>query len=474
MKQAHVTLDDVQDIAFDELQIVDAPKYEERELGKPKVLMQGKHLRLSSMPWPLAPDRGFVLVQDGPSYESSVLEAKLLNLHTGEVLASLRTLYRPEYRVPGVAFGEADVDGKPWEVLVHASDGQIVPLWPVARDRKRFVEIHAGTGDAWVFEQQAAKDGEEDPYPPYRYAYWGDLRKAPPEPKEAFARRLEWNAHTPGGWLGPSWQDPAKAPLFLRVDDFGDDADECAKVELTPDGYHCVPFATWAMADGWRGEVRDDQPPVMSNAAKGEAQVLDLGERCVIEEVTLDPPRAMLRCKGFDGWYLWSPEKVVRVPRDLLLGVRSESRNGHVLELSLEQRPGEIEEKWIDMVSLRAIRARGASNLVPLSADREMLLSVRGQTTELHVLDVSTGQSHPIPFAGSSCVSVGVLAADLPLAIGECSNETTTGTALVDIEKHAIWQMPTVREAWVNPSGQSLIALVREREKTSIVQWSLD
>lgn len=479
LKEVRVTLADVQDIPRGELRIVEAPKYETRKLGKPKVLMEGKYLRLPDTPWPLAPDRGFVLVQDGPGWDSKVLEARLLDLRTGDVLATLRTVHRETYAKLGVALGEAEVGGKLHEVLVHASDGQIVPLWPVEQGKSRFVVINAGTGDAWVFEEQKGEaDAEEDPYPPYRYAYWGDLRKPPPEPKEEFAHRLEDHGSAPGGWLGPSWQDPAEAPLFLDVDSFGDDTGECAKVELRPDGYKCVPFGTWAMAAGWRGKVERDRPPVMTNVEQGERQILELGEDCVIEEVTLDPPRALIRCDDYDGRYLWSPEKAVRLPRELMLGMPSWSRDRHVLEISVERHLGvsDVEERWIDLVSLRGTHARMASSLTPSSPDGQILVEVWTQTAELHVLNLTTGRSRRIATARHPCAEFSAAAMEPPLAVYECldGDEVVRSMSAVRVDGNEIWPLPLLRELWVSSAGQLLVGLVEEKGKTSVLCWSME
>jgi hypothetical protein len=478
MKEVHVTLAHVQDIPRGELQLVDAPKYEARTLGKPKLLMEGKHLRLPDTPWPLAPDRGFVLVQDGPDYESNVLEARLIDLRSGDVLATLRSVYRSTYAKLGIGRGEAEVDGKLHEVLVHASDGQIVPLWPVEQAESRFAVINAGTGDAWVFEQQEAEPGaEEDPYPPYLYAYWADLRKRPPVPKEPFALRLEKNGRPPGGWLGPTWSDPAEAPLFLDVDSDAVDEDgvlECAKVELRPEGYECARAGAWAMAGGWRGVVEEDQPTVMSNAKHGELQVLEVGEGCKIEEVTLDPPRALLRCEDFDGSYLWSPEKVVRLPLDVVLGSDQWSRNRRVLEVTRHtgMQNVAIGQTWIDLVSFRAVHHHPVSNLTPYAMEQYVALA---DAEGLMILDVSLGNARRIS-TGQRCDDYSSPAASLPLFAYRCrgADESVKWIEAVDIERERSYRMPRFREAWLLDAGPAIVGLSLSARHSRVLRWDLD
>ena len=83
---------------------------------------------------------------DGLERRRSVRATLEIDPYDAINLATLRSLYRPAYHELGVALGEAEVDGKLHEVLVHASDGQIVPLWPVEHGDARFVVINAGTG----------------------------------------------------------------------------------------------------------------------------------------------------------------------------------------------------------------------------------------------------------------------------------------------------------------------------------------
>jgi hypothetical protein len=479
LKEVRVTLADVQDIPRGELQIVDAPKYDVRKLGKPKVLMEGRHLRLPDTPWPLAPDRGFVLVQDGPGYESKVLEARLLDLRTGDVLATLRTLYRPTYAKLGVALGQAEVDGKLHEVLVHASDGQIVPLWPVEQRASRFVVINAGTGDAWVFEEQKAAEGaEEDPYPPYRYAYWGDLRRPPPEPKEEFARRLEDHGSAPGGWLGPTWLDPADAPRFLHVDSFGDDTGECAKVELRADGYECVPFGTWAMAGGWRGRVERDRPVVMSNVEKGERQVLELGEGCVIEEVTLDPPRAILLCKKSYDRFIWSPEKVVRA-RSGIHGVQSWSRNRRVKTITHYLEPEGVERvkaTWLDMVGLQVVDSPQLPGMVSIFEEEWLLFSTDLLPARRYVKDPAMKEAYAVPLDTRACAELGVFAENGPLFISDClrSDESVVRMELVDARAREVWPLPKLDGVWIMASPRLVIGLMQSSGNSRILRFELD
>jgi len=475
MKEVHVTLADVEDIPYGELRIVEAPKYEVRKLGKPTVLMEGKHLRLPDTPWPLAPDRGFVLVQDGPDYESNVLEARLLDLRTGEVVASLRKVYRSIYAELGVALGQAEVDGTLHEVLVHASDGQIVPLWPVEQAESRFVVINAGTGDAWVFKVQPRKeDAEEDPYPPYRYAYWGDLRKRPPEPKEAFAHEIEQDSRPPGGWLGPTWSDPAKAPLFLEVDS---DNDECAKVELRPDGYKCVPFGTWAMAAGWLGTVEENRPLVMSNAERGEAQVLDLGKRCVIEEVTLDPPRAILECQEPNDRFLWSPQEVVRL-RPMRFGVRSWSRSRRVMSVTHYLEPEGVErisQTWLDVAGLRVVDSPRMSNVSSMFEDGWLILREGALFTQVYVANPTLDDVHRVPIDTRDCVYRDSMAGKGAWFISTCAgdDESVKSMALVDVESREVRPIPILNQAWLMTSQRILIGSHHSRG-VRILRWDVE
>jgi hypothetical protein len=478
IKEVRITLADVEDIPQDELRLFESPKYALRELGKPKVLLEGKYLRLSEAYRSIAPDRGFVMVQDGPNYESKVLEARLLDLRTGKVLTSLRALYRgASYNALGVALGKADVDGGLHEVLVHASDGRIVPLWPVEQAQERFVVINAGTGNAWVFEAQKLEDGAEgDPYPPYRYAYWGDLRKQPPEPKEAFALRLDEDNSPPGGWLGPTWQDPADAPLFLKADS---DDDECAKVELRPGGYKCVPFGTWAMAEGWRGKVKEDRPPEMTNAEKGERQVLELGEDCTIDEVTLEPPRAVLRCEGSYDRFLWSPERVVRVAAELSFAGGHWSDRRHVVEHSRYSEPDHlpIQTIWIDMVGLRATESPGVRSVSLVSDNGQLMISNwLPDDVESYHANVLTRQAHSIPIDGRECADIVTEASDFPLNVSVCveHDDSPKRMVLVDTEKHVIWKLPLLERVWVRHSDRTLIGLRRERGRTLVLRWTID
>jgi hypothetical protein len=473
VKEVHITAADVVDIERGELQIVEAPEYEVRKLGKPKVLMEGKHLRLPDEPWPLAPNRGFVVVQDGPEYGSATIEARLLDLETGEVLATLRRLYRGSYTKLGVALGEAEVDGKQHEVLVHASDGRIVPLWTVEQGKSRFVVINAGTGDAWVFAEQEGA-GEEEP--PYRYAYWPDLRKSPPEPSELFAHELDDSAgSTPGGWLGPTTLDPAAAPLSLQVK--GDD-DECRKIELRADGYKCMPGNWWAMADGWRGKLdREEEKylPIMEHAERGEVQYLEIGQGCAIEEVTLDPPRAVLRCNDSKDRFLWAPERVVRVPREVNLGSDTWSRDRHVRETTHHSYPEDVplSTNWLDFVEMRAIGYHPVRNLTPYAMDRKVVFA--DPEDQLFVFDIVLGQAQKFANRTQVCARISDLAVALPLFAYDCHepSDSVRWTEVVDLERNKIWRLPVLRDVWLLPSIQRIVAVSSSGRGQRVSNWAL-
>lgn len=447
LREVRVTAADVDEIPVIPTKVVPAPEYTRVKPGKPKTLMEEPFLRLSWQPWPLSATRGFVVVHEGPDVYSPVVEARLVDFDTGDVLARVDELSQGEYAEVGVAFGETKIDGVPHLVLVHADDGLTVPLWPLSEEESRRVFINAGTGEAWVFQAQPEYDwdgaAEDSTVPPYRFAFWGDLRAPPPEPSLPFWHELaksDWEP--PAGWLGPTGYVPARVPLFVATR-----SEECPKVELLHDGYRCS--REWVLTGGWRG-VYDDAlgVTVMTNEDEGVVQRLEIGESCGISEVTLEPPRAVLGCADYDGWMLWSPDAIVKVPELRLLGFPTWARKRQVLVMRGKSfSTGALEEHfWIDLVSQTSSEPPLVSALAPYSI---MSYSVfRDRDNHLGLMQLGTWEMHPIP-PNRGCLD-GEYARQAPHGFAVTCSRTT---GVFSFSQGQYMELPRLEEFWLLSSG---------------------
>ena len=476
-----ITADDVREIEHRDLEIVEAPKFEVRRLGKPKVLAEEKYLRLIGN-WPLTPTRGLIAVQSGPGYYDPWLEARLIDLETGDVLARLDTVYRGYYDRVGLAVGEAKVDGHAYAVLIHASDGQLVPLWPAHERDRRFVAIHPTRGDAFVFRDLETVDEEEDLRT--LYAHWKDLRTPPPEPDKPLPAPRRTDGDIPPRldrtWAGPTWRDPAAAPTFLSADT---KEPACRKLELGEDGViRCTRQSTWAMVDGWRA-LHDStrNAPVMVNLDRKEAQYIEVGELCRVEEVTFDPPRAIVRCDGRKDDFLWSPDVTWRIPYELTLGRPYWDTKRRICSLTRLSFHGETSTgtQWWDVVR-GTVSSYGAVDQIPLpDLDGYVLFRESTAPNRPTVFDVDAGHAYGLSLASAprSCFRASGAAGVLHTFAVSCVNANWRAQwmRLVDLEQRAEWVIPTLRDndIWIVPEQSAIVGVPVSKGRARVVRWTL-
>lgn len=478
---ARITADDVRDVEHRDLEIVEAPKFEVRRLGKPKVLAEEKHLRLVGN-WPLTPTRGLIAVQSGPGYYDPWLEARLIDLETGDVLATVDTVYRGYYDRVGLAVGEAKVGGHPYAVLIHASDGQLVPLWPAQERDRRFVAIHPTRGDAFVFRDLETSDEEEDV--PTLYAHWKDLRVPPPEPDRPLPapRRMDERSgrSRDSSWLGPTWRDPAAAPTCLSTSS-NDPA--CSKLELGEDVViRCASESSWGMVDGWRA-LHDptSNSPVMVNLEKMEAQYLEVGDYCRVEEVTFDPPRAIVRCDGRKDDFLWSPHVTWRIPYELKLGRTHWDTKRRTCSLTrLAFRGGtSTGSRWLDVIRGRIFSYDAIEQIANSDLDGYVLFEESTAPKRLMVINVEAGHAYAVRLSSAprACFRFSSSAGMSHVAAVSCvdAHWRTRWMRLVDLRQHVEWVIPSLRDndIWIMPDQSALVGIPASKGRARVVKWAL-
>jgi hypothetical protein len=476
-----ITADDVRDIDHRDLEIVDAPKFQVRRLGKPKVLAEEKHLRLIGN-WPLTPTRGLIAVQTGPDYYAPWVEARLIDLETGDVLTTVDTVYRGYYHKVGLAVGEAEIEGRPYAVLIHASDGQLLPMWPAEERDRRFVAIHPTRGDAFVFRDMDPENEDEELRT--LYAHWKDLRAPPPDPDRLLpaprSTEEKLNPWIDATWIGPTWRDPAPAPTFLPTNS-RDPA--CGKLELGEDGeIRCTSAHTWAMVDGWRA-VHDPTSDitVMVNPEQGQAQHLEVGDRCRVKEITFNPPRAILQCSDHKDRILWSPHVTWRIPYELTLGKSSWDVRRHIMHLTVGSNFGSppTASRWLDVKRGAVVSYGGIKSVWSRDLEQYALFEELTTPNRLMVFDVSGGHTHALPLSSAppTCLNYGSNAGISHLTTVDCMDAQwrTRWRRMIDLREHLEWVIPNLRgnDIWILPEQSELVAVTSSRGRTRIVKWLL-
>lgn len=448
------------------LTLVDGPGFTRKPTPKPREVYRGKNLSLPRSRQPLAADRGFVLERESSDPRAKVKRALLLNLDSGEVLAELDTV-GTQYPKLGVALArQSDAD---WEtlVLVHARDGHTVPLWKLDPTEDRRVYINAGTGDAWVFYRDLTVELSDDDTttPVYRYAYWDDLRKPPPEPNLPFLYEFsDSDFRTPEGWLGPTVDNPANAPKFVEVSVLGD---KCVKVELRPDGYECVPATTWAMEDGWRAHYDEERDAtVFANVSQGVEHVVTPGEGCGVKFVALSPPRALLYCWFNNERLLWSPDEFVKIEVERAswsFPTWSPTANIMFTTTRSSRRGWQANDVWF--FNLEDLHLVSGENVRVLSSDSEMkrtvLLASRSRPSSLFVANLYSSTKYAVDANGRHCRDFDSYATVGPISLILClgRNDEVKEMWATDMAEHSYLKLPTTLDFWIVPQQRKVFTL---------------
>lgn len=233
--------------------------------------------------------------------------------------------------------------------------------------------------------------------------------------------------------------------------------------------------------DGWRTVVDDGL--VLLDEELGVEQRLELETGCSIDAVTMDPPRVMLRCSDIEGRILWSPERVVHVPREVMLGSYHWGRNQHVLEITRHSARGskEIGTKLIDVVELRAYshNYRAISLVTPYAMDRGAIFTY--DDNRLFAIDMGVMAAYRLPVDVRGCVYF-----DSPSSVSsersasllfpyDCYREggRSMWTEIADLETHRFLRLPPLRDAWIVEGGQAVIAIPQRSDGRRLVRWNL-
>ena len=448
------------------IEAVEVPtKFERRDPGKPTVLMTAKHLRLGHE-FPLAENRGFVEVLDGPGRDAAVLSAHLVDFETGPVL-EVAEVYYGQYRKFGVARAQMVVDGKRQEVLVHA-DGHVVP-WRQGVFEDAFLNINAGTGQAFVFI-------DEDDTSNTKYSHWTDLREPPPPPTfELPFHFAPTRERHPDKLESPPMYNPGRVPTLVWSRTA---PDHCPKVELRDDGTPiCVPASYEALADGWRIDPGFGEGQLV-NVSTGEVVVLEGNEECSLtQDVVATPPRAMFMCNGFGGHlYLWSPSKTARIPwfRNFETPTRSRSNHNSWVPKIPERGAAPAGSRFTDFVTQRIVETNNANPLAPKTSQDIVPYTRDEADSGLFVLDLRSAAIHRQNHR-STCTSFQPLALDDTLLIYLCLDRQSRPiwTEALDVRQQRRWKLPPLRQAWLQRDPAMLVGTHRAASKDHLLIWSL-
>jgi hypothetical protein len=459
---------DLPEISAQPLEIASPPTFERRGVGPGHELLRGKNLRLGDRP--VSPDRGLVATLAGPQSDARVDKQQLIDLSAARVIATFDAVHA-SFPVPHVFTGATSDAGESTVVLVDVDSGKTWPLWPTTVAQRRDIVIHPASGQAWLFDTKDADEGDVTAIAP-----WPDLTTAPPRATRPFPGQLRdretWAQ--PQGRRGPAVRDAANLPIFVDVTS---DDEDCAKAELVADGYRCVPYDEFALAGGWRLRLDPALSQLESRSHElGVHQRLELPEECEVSAVTLDPARMLLACRDPWQWFLWSPDGTVRIPDDLVAHIRGASDN-RVLEMRPQDEDGRpTATRWLDMVERRMLVHPPVHTLTTASMDRWALYEDPAESGHLFALDFAGARAYPVELDANDCSEVSILAHEGPWIGVSCqARPGRAGTVhVMNLAAHQSWELPAVRELWLQPEASRAIGLIAKGTDSRVVSWSLE